>query len=176
MTRKLDRVRVFFDSDRRRVNIAFVGIAVLAIGGIYLNARTNQNQLKVAKAEAIREAETRTTYQTCVASIPEFEKLSEHVQGVNEFDDATQNLAGALADLADTLSQNSTASIEARPPDDPLLPTARANLGRLIEAEARVAAARQEMTVAREKVAAVTTFPAQTVAECAARRDALEHG
>lgn len=148
MTRKLDRVRVFFDSDRRRINIAFIGIAGLAVGGFYLNARTNQAQLKATKVEAIREAETLTTYQTCLASIPEFHRLSRHVKGVN--------------DLAETLVLNSVAAMKAAPPGDPLAAARVANLRRL-----KVAAA---------EIAAVTAFPAQTVAECAARRDALEHG
>ncbi len=152
MTRILDRVpdgvRNRLDSWEWWVGVAYFALAGVIVALFFLNARTTRSVAHTAKLEAIREAETQTTYQTCLASIPEFHRLSRHVAGVNH--------------LAETLVKNSEAAIRAAPPGDPLMASRKANLKRLKTATA--------------EIAAVTAFPAQTVAECAARRDAIQRG
>ncbi len=141
-----DEWRRRFDNDRFWIKTIFVILAVFSVGGFVLNAKTNQAQVQAAKLDAIRKAETQSTYQTCVSSIPQLVRFRKHVMGVN--------------DLAAILAQNTAAAIESAPPDDPLAATRRANLARLIAAQT--------------EIAAVRSFPVPTVKVCAARRDAVE--
>lgn len=127
------------------MGIAYFGLVVTLVGLYVVFGRT-------VRADALRAAERKaeivSTYERCVASIPELRKISTHVTGVND----------AFA----VLLHNSANILAATPRDDPQYRVRSQNYVRLKDAY--------------KKVATVSSFPVPTRAECERRQSDAQVG
>ncbi len=128
----------------------WVGVAyfaiVMTLVGLFVTYGKASREQTVRLAE--RRAAAQATYLGCIRSIPELHRVTVHLHGVNQ--------------LADVLVANTRAALAQTSRTDRLYEVRSRSLTRLVGAQ--------------KKIAAASSIPTPTVAQCEARRGALLAG